>query len=201
MIRKAVALISGEPRGIDFKLIKLMMKEGRKTGWSQDLPGLKVKSARNGFFFFRRELEQESTVETNITEEWLRKLEINLSCDRWYNIPEIGLRVGLFQKDIPDSNVMWKTVFDRDKLEFAGQALVCRIRRPGDRIFFDKIGHKALKKVFQDKNITVEERKKILVFACGESVVWIPGISRGDAFLPKNKDSRKLYGIVAQNRG
>ncbi len=196
ILRKAAALITGEPRGLEYKFIKMIINQGRKSGWKQDLPGLKVKNERNGFFFFRGELEYE----TNPIHQSLSCIEydIELASDQWHTIPELGLKVGVFHKPIVHDSVVWRTEIDIKQLEKLDTPLTCRMRNPKDQMFFKRIGNKSIKKVFQEYHIPPKERERIPFFAAGNQIIWIPGICRSDSLLPHDEKSPVLYAAVVR---
>lgn len=199
LLRRAAALVSGEPRGIEYKFIKLLMKEGRKIGWRQDLPDMQVEAARNGFVFLRKELDQEGR-------SWQREeppldWEIPLTLGKWHPLPALGLQVGIFNRLADGPDILWWTELDQKKVLESKKLLICRLRRPGDRMYFTKIGHKSIKKVFQENHIQGSQRERLPFFVQDQLVIWIPGICRSDSFLPANEHSSKLYGIVSKYKG
>ena len=195
ILRRAASTVSGEPRGLEYKYIKLLMQEGRKTGWRQDLPDIKVESTKYGFLFFRRELEQKHIQDIIITLDW----EITLVPDNWYPIPESNLQIGIFSEPQTDLDILFGTEFDRHKIITLDSPLICRSRRPGDKMYFKNLGHKKIKKVFQDKAVPQTERKSTPLLAYKNNVLWIPGVSRSDCYLPENSLPR-LYGLIARIR-
>lgn len=194
LLRKAANIVSGDPRGLEYKFIKLIIKEGRKIGWKQDLPGMKVEALENGFAFFRRELKQ---VQKEGKEKDL-SLEVPLLLDKWQEIPELGIGIGLFRKLPADRDKFLSTALDGDELKKQGLPLVCRTRKNGDRMYFKGVGHKELKKVFQENGISAARRKGIPLIAVGSLVVWIPGVCRSDSFLPSKTACSKLYILTAK---
>jgi tRNA(Ile)-lysidine synthase len=197
ILRRAACMITGEPRGLEHKYIKTMMKNGLKIGWGQDFPGFKVKTERNGFFFFRRELGVNDSVEQALPDSEAMLSEVSLQLGKWHVLPGLNLRAGIFLQQIADTHILWSTEFDQRQLFALEKPMVCRIRQPGDKLFFRNVGHKTLKKVFQENNVPLAARLKQPVFAIDKSVVWIPGICRSDSFLPLS-GRPKAYGFVAK---
>ena len=190
LLRRAATRITGETRGLDYKFIILIIDEGIKTGWRQDLPGMWVEATKNGFFFFRRELEQ--------VDEYLpyyQTDEKHLNLGIWVEIPEAGLRVGIQKSCVTEKEIIWSTEIDELQFTKLNQTLVYRARKPGDRMYFKKIGHKAIKKVFQDEKISIKQRETIPVIATDELVIWIPGLCRSDSMIPDDSSSR-LYCLI-----
>ena len=64
-------------------------------------------------------------------------------------------------------------------------------------MYFKKIGHKAIKKVFQDEGISAKDRETMPVIAADGHVIWIPGICRSDSMIPVESSSR-LYCLVTE---
>lgn len=192
LLRRAATKITGETRGLDYKFIMLIMKEGRQTGWCQDLPGMRVEATKNGFFFLRRELiEEENRFSSQPQEERI------LTMGKWIVIPNAGIRVGVQRSLLTDKKIIWSTEIDESELTKLIQPLVYRSRKPGDRMYFEKIGHKAIKKVFQEKGISAKNRDNIPVIASGGLVIWIPGVCRSDSLLTKDTSS-KIYCLITE---
>jgi tRNA(Ile)-lysidine synthase len=199
LLRKAAAMITGEPRGLEYKFIRLIMKEGRKTGWRQDLPGIKVEATRNGFLFFRRELEQGvKQASCPRIEEYPKDWEISLTLERWQLLPCLGLQAGIFRHPVSGTDILWETEFNLEKILALEGSLVWRLRRPGDRMFFANLGHKTIKKVFQDFNIPARERNNIPLLAADKLVLWIPGVCKSDSLVPADETTPKFYGRVTK---
>ncbi|NLO96731.1 MAG: tRNA lysidine(34) synthetase TilS [Peptococcaceae bacterium] len=195
ILRRAAATASGEPRGMEYKFIKLLMKEGKKIGWRQDLPNIKVESTKYGFLLFRRESEHKNNKDITISKDW----EIKLVPENWYPIPGSNLQIGIFSEEKNDFDILYRTEFARHKILALDAPLVCRVRRPGDKLFFKNLGHKSIKKVYQDKSVPEKRRSSTILVAYNNEVLWIPGIIRSDCCLPDNSFP-KLYGLVARIR-
>jgi tRNA(Ile)-lysidine synthase len=198
LLRKAAALITGEPRGLEYKFIKMIMKEGKKTGWRQDLPGISVEATKNGFLFFRRELEQRVKRPNWLRIEGSKNWEIPVILERWHLLPFLGLQVGIFAHPVAETNILWETVFSQEKILALEGSMVWRLRRPGDRMFFANLGHKTIKKVFQDCNIPAGERHNIPLLAAGKLVLWIPGVCKSDNLISAEEIGLKFYGRVSR---
>lgn len=61
-------------------------------------------------------------------------------------------------------------------------------------MWFQGVGHKSLKKVFQEENISVEARNHMPLIACGTEVLWIPGVRQSDLYRLGN-EGKKAYCI------
>lgn len=192
LLRRAATRITGETRGLDYKFIILIINQGKQTGWRQDLPGIRVEATKNGFFFFRRELEQEGTCISNYPVH-----EQHLSLGAWIESPTSGLRIGIQRTCVTEKKVIWSTEIDEMEFVNLKQPLAYRTRKPGDRMYFKKIGHKAIKKVFQDERISIRERETMPVIATEELVIWIPGLCRSDSMIPDDSSSR-LYCLITE---
>lgn len=196
ILRKAAAQVGGEPRGLEYHFVKLLMSEGSKAGWRQDLPGVKVEAVKNGLLFFRRELEKKTDFQSEKTDV-LSNWEVPLTLDQWQELPSLGLQAGVFYRPVNGPDILWQTDFDQEKLLEIKNLLIWRVRRPGDRMYFVNLGHKIIKKVFQEHNITGREREYLPLLVNEQSVLWIPGVCRSD-FLSSAQDAPKLYGAIAQ---
>ncbi|ADY54581.1 tRNA(Ile)-lysidine synthase [Syntrophobotulus glycolicus DSM 8271] len=199
LLRLAAEKINGDPRGLEFKLIKTLMEEGWQQDWQQDLPGIKVCGMKEGLVFLRREIkseEKDHNKKENIPAERERqKHEVQLEKNRWNSSNELGIKVLLSQESKTDQQCL-STVLSGNALERLEVPLVCRARKNGDRMFWRGIGHKAIKKVFQEHGITGEERRKIPLIAVGSLVIWIPGVCRSDSLLPQNEDEEKWFCLI-----
>jgi len=190
IIRKAAVVLTGEQRGMEYKLIKTIMETDNKIGWKQDLPGLEVQITTNGIFFFRKELKQQDQGDL------FPELEITLIPERWHLLPGLNLQIGLFSKPVSTSSILWFTEFDADQVARLEGHLVCRLRRPGDRMYFRRVGHKHIKKIFQEYKIPAEQRNKYPVIAYDNEILWIPGLCRSDSLLPAKTSSAKFYAAI-----
>ena len=191
-LRRAAARVTGETRGLDYKFIMLIMKEGRQTGWRQDLPGIRVEATKKGLFFLKRELID---IEDRVAP--LSQEEKILEIGKWIAVPKAGIKVGLQRSFVTDKRIIWSTEIDEIELSGLMQPLVYRSRNPGDRMYFEKIGHKAIKKVFQEKGISAGERDSMPFIACGKLVIWIPGVCRSDSLIPKDASSN-VYCLITE---
>jgi len=119
-----------------------------------------------------------------------------LEIGKWIAVPKAGIKVGLQRSFVTDKRIIWSTEIDEIELSGLMQPLVYRSRNPGDRMYFEKIGHKAIKKVFQDEGITAKERDTLPVIATKDLVIWIPGVCRSDSLIPVDSTSSKLYCLI-----
>jgi tRNA(Ile)-lysidine synthase len=195
LLRKAAMLITHEPRGLGFNYITTIMNSEGKVGWKQDLPGLTVKITDEGIWF---------TSDADHGRQSLNLVfpEIPLVMGRWFNIPGSQLKIGLFEEwhngaanGASDQGQPKVAVFSRDLLSRFAGCLVCRTRRQGDRMWFKGVGHKSLKKVFQEANISVKQRCGLPLIASGTEVLWIPGVRQSGLCRPK-QSAGKVYCVL-----
>ncbi|UWG97737.1 tRNA lysidine(34) synthetase TilS [Dehalobacter sp. DCM] len=198
LLRRAAAEITGEFLGLEYKFIKNIIKEGKKTGWQQDLPGLGIENVADGFLFFRKELDLQYSHGDEGSGKLLPFSEIQLAENHWHSILGHGIQVGIFDFFPNDKIILADTTIDAIQLKELNESIICRRRRTGDRIYFQNLGHKTIKKVFQERNIPAAKRDTILLFAVQNHVIWIPGICRSSRFIP-NKDSPVRYILIAQD--
>lgn len=204
LLRKAAMLVNHEPRGLGFVYVEKIMRSQGRAGWEQNLPGLTVKITEEGVWFSVGDSVRPSGVTIlgkPITE--FDFPEVSLDIGRWYEIKELKLEIGLWREAEYvlargplkkwDNNRV--AVFSKDLLSQFSDLPVCRTRREGDRMWFSGVGHKSIKKVFQEENISVEVRNKLPFIACGNEVLWIPGVRQSDCCRP-SVNTEKVYGIV-----
>lgn len=189
LLRKAAMQVTGEPRGIGFTYITKIMGSQGKLGWVQDLPGLRVKINAEGLRF--------RSYKTRTVQAW-NEVEIPLKLGCWEEIPNLKTKIGLWKGEDLNSFCIGKesmiAVFGP---KLAEQSLLCRTRRKGDKIWLRGVGHKSLKKVFQEAKIEDNARHKIPLIACGSEVLWIPGVRQSGQY-PAEDNEEKLYCILTQ---
>jgi len=195
VLRRAAAGINGETRGIAYKFIIKMMRQGRKTGWQQNLPGIIVESTVEGLLFRRGK--------SAIPDMGKNDFHIALQPGDWHLLPGKNIRVGLFEKmpgeKFPSaSNILWWTEVSPKNAGGKEGYFVCRTRMPGDRMYFKKLGHKDIKKVFQENKIAARNRHLLPMIADNNEVIWIPGVSRSDSFIPSSPEEPAFYCIFAK---
>lgn len=191
LLRRGASRVLGDPRGLEYKYIKLLIQEGNKAGWRQDLPGLRVETGKNGFFFFRRELRQEQNLPGILLDQK------GLFLGKWSDFPEIGVKVGIWIVPPPNQKIIWMAELDEREYSSLQEPLVCRTRAAGDRMYFQGLGHKTIKKVFQENGVPAKARDTILLIAQGNLVIWIPGVCRSNSMLPADTSSSRVYCIVS----
>lgn len=194
LLRRAAMLVTGERRGLGFTYVEKIMNSKGKPGWMQDLPGMTVKITDEGIWF--------STYAGPIPVLNQAFPEIALDMGRWSEIPSLKLDIGLLEEwNLPSADGTFDrteykvAVFSRDLLDQVQGKLVCRTRLQGDRMWFQGIGHKPLKKVFQEKNISNKVRNGLPLIALGEEVLWIPGVCQSGLFRP-DQNAEKVYCVL-----
>jgi tRNA(Ile)-lysidine synthetase, N-terminal domain/tRNA(Ile)-lysidine synthetase, C-terminal domain len=204
LLRKAAMLVNHEPRGLGFGYVVKIMESKGKCGWVQNLPGLTVKISEEGVWFTNgHSLKPKGVM---IYGKQIRRgtlpAEIDLDMGRWYKLEELELEIGLCgESDYVSAKRSlgeWENriaVFSKDLLRQFSERPVCRPRREGDRMWFQGVGHKSIKKVFQEENIPAEIRNQLPFVACGNEVLWIPGVRQSDLCRPA-ENTEKIYGIV-----
>ncbi|MDR3288484.1 MAG: tRNA lysidine(34) synthetase TilS [Peptococcaceae bacterium] len=179
LIRKAAAAVTQEPRGLEFLVVEKIMERGAVWDWKQDFRGFCVMGREDRIVFKRSGQGQ------NREDEVFSVGETPLKRNTWAALPDGRAEAGLFDADhCPvGGQEGWKAVLKAETALI--DALVCRYRRPGDRMFFKGLGHKELKKVFQEAGVSAARRGKIPLIAVADEVVWIPGLKRGDFLYPE----------------
>ncbi|WP_088188617.1 tRNA lysidine(34) synthetase TilS [Desulfosporosinus sp. FKA] len=195
LLRYAAMIVTGERRGLSYAYITRIMSSQGKSGWKQDLPGLTVKINEEGIWFCNKvqAIEKDSKPSfSDISLELGKRVkipgyeaEITLLTEKEFKLAEEGLRDS-------DNEV---AIFDQELLIQTQGRLMCRTRRQGDKMWFPGVGHKALKKVFQEGKISAFRRSKLPLVAVGDEVLWIPGL-RQSGLWPPQKGSSKVYCMI-----
>lgn len=194
LLRRAAVLVTGEPRGLGFTYVAKIMSSEGKPGWMQDLPGMTVKITDEGIWFncYAAPMQMLN----------LAFPEIALDMGRWSEIPSLKLDIGLLEEwNLSSANGTFDrhenkvAVFSRDLLGQFSDQLVCRTRRQGDRMWFQGVGHKSLKKVFQEENISVKVRNGLPLIAFGAEVLWIPGVRQSGLCRP-DQNTERVYCVL-----
>jgi len=206
LLRKAAMLVTGEPRGLGFTYVARIMDSEGKLGWMQDLPGMTVKITDKGIWFigYAARIGEPGNVEPKHSQQVsnLTFPEIALSMGHWSEISSLKLAIGLvgeWHSSSADENFDQQqnkvAVFNRALLDQILDQLVCRTRRQGDRMWLQGVGHKSLKKVFQEENISAELRNRLPLIAFGAEVLWIPGVRRSGLCQPE-QNTEKVYCVL-----
>ncbi|MHB8073396.1 tRNA lysidine(34) synthetase TilS [Desulfosporosinus fructosivorans] len=193
LLRKAAMLVTGEQRGLGFTYVAKIMGSKGKPGWMQDLPGMTVKITDEGIWF--------NCYAAPIQVLNLAFPEIALDMG-WTEIPSLKLDIGLFEEwNLASTNGNSDrfgnqvAVFSRKFLgQFSGQ-LVCRTRRQGDKMWLQGVGHKSLKKVFQEEKVSNKVRDGLPLIALGAEVLWIPGVRQSGLCRP-DQSTDKVYCVL-----
>jgi tRNA(Ile)-lysidine synthase len=200
LLRRAAVLVTGEPRGLGFTYVAKIMGSEGKPGWMQDLPGMTVKITDEGIWFncYAAPMQMLN----------LAFPEIALDMGRWSEIRSLKLDIGLWEEwNLSSANGTFDrhenkvAVFSRDLLGQFSDQLVCRTRRQGDRMWFQGVGHKSLKKVFQEENISVKVRNGLPLIAFGAEVLWIPGVRQSGLCRPDQNTERVYCVLKPQTSG
>ncbi|MDR3543189.1 MAG: tRNA lysidine(34) synthetase TilS [Desulfosporosinus sp.] len=206
LLRRAAMLVTQEPRGLGFiYVIKIIDSEGR-PGWTQDLPGMTVEISDEGIWFKCSAVHKEKfdDIENSPVQEMSNLIlpEIALELGRWSEIPSLKVDIGLLEEGNfspaevdPDRHESKVAVFSRDLLDEFPDKVVCRTRRQGDRMWFQGVGHKSLKKVFQEENISVKVRNELPLIAVGVEVFWIPGVRQSGLYRPA-QNTERIYCVL-----
>jgi tRNA(Ile)-lysidine synthetase, N-terminal domain/tRNA(Ile)-lysidine synthetase, C-terminal domain len=194
LLRRAAIIVTTEPR-LSFGFVDKIINSKGLAGWSQDIPGFRVEICTRKIKF-----KKQISGVADFSGQDL-SFNIPLRLGEWVRVSNLGISVGLFVSGT-DGEQFFKqdmnthfTVYNKEELNGFMQSLVCRSRKNGDKMWFKGIGHKTLKKVFQEAHITARERKTLPLIVGANEVLWIPGIKRSDRFLPKG-EGLKLFCAV-----
>ncbi|MHB1652458.1 MAG: tRNA lysidine(34) synthetase TilS [Desulfitobacteriaceae bacterium] len=196
LLRKAAASVNGDPRGLGFTYVEALMHSGGDLGWRQNLPGILVEINEEGLWFWQRKGILYGRPDTQGTDF---PLEVVVPREEWAEIPETGSKIGLFANfsKVPalEEQGVYLTQLDEQALQTMVEPLVLRNRRPGDKMWFKGVGHKSLKKVYQEEDIASRKRESLLLLATGSEVLWLPGIKRSGLYLPESP-AKKAYCVI-----
>jgi tRNA(Ile)-lysidine synthase len=206
LLRRMAKQITQEPRGLAFAYVTKIMGTQGKSGWMQDLPGMTVNITDEGIWF-RSRVPAPGQISDNMNRPVQKTLnpnftEVALNVGRWSEIPSLNVYIGLLEEgnifsengtfDLQEDMV---AVFNRELLARLSDQLVCRTRRQGDRMWFQGVGHKSLKKVYQEEDISVEIRARLPLIASGTEVLWIPGVRQSGLCRP-DQNAERVYCIL-----
>jgi len=205
LLRRAARLVTGELRGLGFNYVTKIMGSEGKPGWTQDLPGMTVKITDEGIWFnsYTDTIAERGDVLALQRQETLKRVfpETALDLGSWSEIPGLKLDIGLLEScNLPpaygtDGVENKVAVFSSELLDQIPDQLVCRTRQQGDKMWFTGIGHKSLKKIFQEDNISIKIRSELPLIAYGAEVLWIPGVRKSDLCQP-DQNSKNVYCIL-----
>lgn len=208
LVRRAAARVTGEPRGLGFTYVQQIIESDGLIGWKQDLPQFTVHIGYEGIWF----LGKASGEKRKHEEKWLagervleKCSETPLSMGVWSKLRGFDLWTGVFPSEefddefVKNKNIIAWADFDQEELSRLEEDLVFRSRRPGDTLWMQGVGHKSLKKVFQEAKINSEERGRIPLLAAGMQILWIPGVKQSDSCLAEMKP--KVRVIILRKAG
>ncbi|WP_414648017.1 tRNA lysidine(34) synthetase TilS [Desulfitobacterium sp.] len=189
LIRRAAAQVTGEPRGLGFTYVHQILDSGGQIGWKQDLPHFTVHIRYDGiWFFWRVSVERASQAEErHVGENVKQGREIPVHMDVWSELTRFNAWAGLFSVEglnpefMQNEDILAWADFDQEELSRLQENLIFRSRRPGDELWIQGVGHKSLKKIFQEARINSEERGRIPLLAVERQVLWIPGVKQSDS--------------------
>ncbi len=89
------------------------------------------------------------------------------------------------KNDVCFSNIYKKSIQVKIKFDIINNGLYIRSKKDGDAYRFDNMTRK-LKKLFNDRKISLSKRKNIPIFCDAEGIIWVPGFKVRDGL--KNGD-------------
>ncbi|AHF05732.1 tRNA lysidine(34) synthetase TilS [Desulfitobacterium metallireducens] len=207
LVRRAAARVTGEPRGLGFTYVQQILESNGQIGWKQDLPQFRVHIRYEGILFLRKaNREKINHEEWSAGEDGVECSETLITMGEWSKLRGFGVWAGIFPSEefddqaVINNNIIAWADFDREKLSRLQEDLVFRSRRSADTLWIQGIGHKSLKKVFQEAKINSEERGRIPLLASGSQILWIPGVKQSDSCRSGIQPKVRVI-IQAQNLG
>ncbi|WP_407305884.1 tRNA lysidine(34) synthetase TilS [Desulfosporosinus sp. SB140] len=209
LLRRAAMIVSQERRGLGYTYVTKIMASQGKPEWRQDLPGLTVRITNEGIWFSKPQGSEVRdggrSVVIGVPKPSCRDIPIALGSR--LKISGLEAEVALLtEEDFMSSTVSLDSteyevaIFNEEFLAESQDQLVCRTRREGDRMWFQGVGHKSLKKVFQEAKIPASKRNQYLLIACGDEVLWIPSLRRSGLWLAE-ENSPKAYCVFKPQTG
>ena len=204
LLRRAAMLVTGEPRGLGFTYVAKIMDSEGKPGWRQDLPGVTVEISDVGIWFngYASAIGKSGDGVHRHGQQLLTFPEVTMDMGHWSEIPSLKLVIGLLEEwksssvnENSDRQEDKVAVFSSDLLGQLTDRLVCRTRRQGDRMWFEGVGHKSLKKIFQEEVISVKVRNELPLVAFGAEVLWIPGVRQSGLCRP-DQNTKRVYCVL-----
>ena len=126
--------------------------------------------------------------------DFSEQLELN----KWVTLPYHG-RIGLFHSDNAFSKELPKNALSVViKDETAYMPITVRSRRSGDKIVLNKDQPftKKVSRLFVDKKIPDEERRKACIVTDGEGrILWVPGYAQS-VWLSENDNEQTCYRLI-----
>lgn len=191
LIRRAAAQVTHEPRGLGFNYVLRILESGGQIGWQQDLPHFSVHIRYDGIWFLGKtslEIRHNQDLQAlRLNRENMNEPgETSLTMGMWSKLAGFNAWAGLFEAESLDpgltknEDILGWADFDREELSRLKEDLVFRSRRPGDMFWIKGVGHKSLKKIFQEAKINAQERARIPLLAAGSKILWIPGVKQSD---------------------
>ncbi|MGN0165623.1 MAG: tRNA lysidine(34) synthetase TilS [Lachnospiraceae bacterium] len=164
-----------------FELLK------KEVGKSVDLPyDITVKRDYTSLVVQKRTAGQEKT-------ELFQKIDISEAGESRYDFGNgrtLVVRCFPYEKNSVIPKEKFKVWFDPDKI---GQKLVVRTPEEGDYFCPYTDGRKKkLNRLFIEEKLSADKREKILLVACGNRCLWIPGMRRDEALRLDENSTRVL---------
>jgi len=213
LLRQAASVVSNDPRGLGYTYVDKIMECKGALGWTQNLPGLQVVITDQGIHFCKQgwliQSEVMAKIKAKAKTKTKTKIEdgvpgsgIVLTPGKWNDLPELGVRVGLFTT-IP--RTVWElegakeiALLEPESLH-EPEPLVCRTRQSGDEMWFHKVGHKSLRKIFQELRILPKARETWPIIAIGSEVLWVPGLRQSDKYKSHNQENELFCIVISLN--
>ena len=182
LLRQAAVLAGGDPRGLSYEYVKKIMDKSRQLKWKQDLPGLRVAMEQDSLWFGTAGRLKGDQKRLNAS-----PVQVVLQYGKWITFDSLGLSVGFFPYPCTESGDFDRreraVIMNAAKIRSLAEPLVCRNRIAGDRLWVRGVGHKTVKKIMQEARVPVEQRDRYPLVACGDRVLWLPGLKADDSFL------------------
>jgi tRNA(Ile)-lysidine synthase len=188
LLRRAFSEATGQEHPPDFRAIETLRQQGAQPGWQKSLPSVTAWTDTEALHLRSQKAGVQSAAEMlnslcpnlgaeakKILARWLENSSGNDMCEylpreMWLSLPQ-G-EVGVWSSSKPKAEFGVEICSPLVEL---GE-LCWRHRRAGDVVYLPGLGHKSLKKVWQERKIPVPWRDAWPLLAVESLVLWVPGL-------------------------
>lgn len=169
---------------------------GLPNGRSLDMPyGITVRKSYDKLIFDKKEQTgtkmKDDTGEEVLQDETICERPVFINGDGRYLLGDAVFDVKIldYSENIQIPRDEYNKIFDYDRI--CGN-LCFRYAEQDDFIMVTVDGHKKLSRVFTDKKIDREKRKRVPVLACGNEVIWAVGVRFSEGFKVNSSTKRVM---------
>lgn len=182
LLYEAIAAVTGRKKDISRNHVKLVEQLlTMDTGKNLDLPyGIYARKSYENLILEKREDFEEFC--------------FDFESGRTFEIPEWGTFFAEIMDYSPHTEIpkkIYTKMVDYGKIK---GNLCIRTPRDGDYIKIDREGKtKKLSRIFIDGKVDRKERKKWPVLACGNEIIWVPGLRYNESYRIEDNTEKVIY--------